>query len=116
MRIADAEVQAILRTTEEVEPYLIMASLVVEQHLYTLGYTEALLREIERWLAAHFFTLAHGGALQAKKIGDSSWTYETTPLGKGLNSTRYGAAVAMLDTAGILVNLGSYERARFHVE
>lgn len=116
MRATEPDVQAILRTTEDVEPYLIMADLVVDQHLSTLGYSERLLGEIERWLAAHFFTLAHGGALQAKKLGDSSWTYETTHLGKGLNSTRYGSAVAMLDTAGVLVNLGSYERARFFVE
>lgn len=71
------------------------------------------LTEIEKWLAAHLYTIKLGGQVQREKIGETDISYNIT-TGVGLDSTLYGQTVKMLDTTGILSNLGK-RPARFDV-
>ncbi|MBI4137557.1 hypothetical protein HY469_05850 [Candidatus Roizmanbacteria bacterium] len=67
------------------------------------------LKEIERWLAAHFVCIRDPVSLRAK-IGDSdTWNFPasvTTAWGKGLLLTVYGSQAVAMDRSGKLANLG----------
>ena len=59
-RATEAEVKEIIetdRTDEQVTPFLKAANLLVTDVLTGLGYSDDLLKEIERWLAAHFVAI-----------------------------------------------------------
>lgn len=67
------------------------------------------LKEIERWLAAHFAAIRDPVALRAK-IGDSEqWSFPasvTTAWGTGLRLTPYGQQAIAADRSGLLGRAG----------
>ena len=114
-RVVGQEVKEIIdtdKTNIEVEPFIAASNAMIEEHLVGQGLGAALLKEIERWLAAHFLAIADPRE-------DFVWIGEARArfggkFGLGLDFTAYGQQVKMLDTTGILANMGK-PRASFAV-
>lgn len=91
-------------TEEEITPFLNVAAVMVTDLLADESYSADLSREIERWLAAHF-TAIRDPQLIEEKIGDATAKYGAK-VGSGLEATRYGQQVLLLDSNGIFAELG----------
>lgn len=78
------------------------------------SYTTAELKEIERWLAAHFQSIIDGkNSLTSESLG--RWSESKSNIySKGLESTEYGQMALALDTCGGLSNAGK-RKAIFNV-
>jgi hypothetical protein len=113
-RVADVDVQAILHTSISLQPFIVAASLVIDQHLLTAGLSDALLLELERWLAAHFACI-RDPRLHEFRDGDTGVRYERGTQGEGLKATSYGQQVLVLDPTGILAQVVGMRRATFEV-
>ena len=112
-RVTDADVKQILDTDVSTTPFILSANLLVDQWLLDKGLSEALLTEIERWVAAHL-TCMLDPRETAKAMGDSRVNFEAGRLGMGLQATRYGQQVLLLDTTGTLAAQG-LRRTTFQV-
>jgi hypothetical protein len=67
-----------------------------------------LLKEIERWLSAHFVASTPNYRTASKeKIGDAEVTY-TGKYGENLSSTPYGQMALQLDITGNLLKYGKF--------
>ena len=107
-RVTGAEVKEIIDTTlteVQIAPFITAANLTITD---MLGASTVLssdqLKEIERWLAAHFVAI-RDPRISREKTEEAEATYH----GKsdmGLDHTPYGQQVKMLDTTGTLTNLG----------
>lgn len=109
-RVDDAGVKEILDTTVTTTPFITAANLIVDQHLLGHGLTDALLTEIERWLAAHLACTRDPRVAKEALDGEFNVTYEGQ-TGLGLNRTSYGQQVKVLDPTGRLANLERRESA-----
>ena len=106
-RTTYADVSDVIATTltqSQVNAFINSAHAIIDAALLSAGYSDALLKEIETWLAAHLLSVRDMRA-HAESIGDYSVTYQGTS-GLGLDATLYGQQVKLLDTAGLLANLG----------
>lgn len=106
-RATEAMVKEIIDTdltAEQVTPFLIAANTMVTDLLTGESYTTLTLKEIERWLAAHFVAV-RDPQITKEKIGDAQADYEGK-TGMGLQSTRYGQQVMILEHHGILATSG----------
>jgi len=122
-RVSASQVKEIIDTT--LNDGIILGNMIDTAHLYTnthlssAGHTDDILEKIELYLAAHFVAITEeGGALESQKMGDATDEWETSHLGSGLASTRYGQTAVMLDTTGILANVGAVKgtlKAEFRV-
>ncbi len=107
IRVTDVEVAAILDTSVvSFTTFILGASVLVDANLATPGImtdTE-LLKETERYLAAHLFSIKE---LKARKeeTGESLAEYYGK-AGLGLDFTPYGQQVKVFDNSGTLANLG----------
>jgi hypothetical protein len=70
---------------------------------YTDGYIGSRMELIERWLAAHFYTI-FDNQLSSAKAGSVAVGYQYK-IGLGLKSSRYGVAAMTLDTYRLLAKL-----------
>jgi len=105
-RVTTEEVKQIIETVEaEIEPFIKAANIVVSEHLVGSGMGAATLKEIERWLTAHFISVKDKRP-RSENIGAAQMVYETPLLGKGLDGTMYGQQVKILDSSGRLSALG----------
>ncbi len=110
-RVTDSEVKGILETTIETYPFIETANHIVNTNLSGL-LSEATLKKIELWLAAHLACMMD--PRESKVVaGEAEATFEGK-TDMGLNFTRYGQMVKILDTTGRLLALGK-ERARLSV-
>ena len=104
-RVTHAELILIFDTDiADTTPFITTANLIVTDKLDSEGFTAAHLKEIEQYLAAHFASLMDPRIAQ-EKIGEVAVTYEGK-TGLGLDGTKYGQTVKMLDTTGILASMG----------
>ncbi len=95
-------------------PFIIAASLLVDQVEKQNELTGPHLIEIERWLAAHLASIHTDGRGEAEvKIGGADAKFEGK-YGLGLDFTRYGQQVKILDTTSYLATAGM-PRAKFSV-
>ena len=121
VRVSEDEVREIIEVDPELclSPFITVASLMVDAYLEPEGLTAALLKEIERWLAAHFVAVRDPREV-SKTIDTASATFEEMKMGEGLKGTRYGQQALMLDTTGKLVNLNkakaSFKTVNTYVE
>ena len=114
-RVTVEEVQEIFNTTlkyDQISACITAANLLttnVPAASTNPSLDAATLKEIERWLAAHFCCINDPVALRVK-IGDSeSWNFPasvTTAWGQGLRLTVYGQNAIALDITGELSKLG----------
>jgi hypothetical protein len=107
-RVTDEEVKEIISTSLDTTAFITAANLIVSEFLDSSGLTDAHLKEIERWLAAHLVAIRDPKVL-SEAIGDAQATYEVGILGRGLNFTSYGQQVLILDTTGKLASVGKRE-------
>lgn len=106
-RCTGVEVLEIIDTTlteNQIAPFITAANVTVTNILSGSGLSSATLKEIERWLAAHF------AAIRDPRISrEEAEEAEATYHGKsdmGLDHTPYGQQVKLLDTTGTMTNLG----------
>ena len=74
------------------------ASLLVDDHCLASGYTDTRLELIERWLAAHFYSITSPQAESEGVRGITEKKFGKVEL--GLSQTRFGDQVKFLDLAG----------------
>jgi hypothetical protein len=107
VRVTATEVLEVLDgstlTDAQVNPYITSANVMVNAALGT-GTTD-ILKEIERWLAAHMITVTRERQAKSEGAGGANITYSEI-FGEGLKSTNYGQMVLNLDTTGAMASLG----------
>ena len=107
-RVTGAEVKEIFLYTvlsdAEMEAFITPANLIVTEHLGESDLSDAYLKEIERWLSAHFAAV-YDKRRSAEKLGDASDTFDGK-TGLGLDYTSYGQQVKILDPTGTLAGIG----------
>ena len=119
-RVEPHEVKEIITTERvDIEAFITASNSLVTGVLGGQGLGTVRLKEIERWLAAHF--LAHAGTdktvgqVVEEQIGDTRRRFSDGQAAFGkLDSTRYGKMALLLDTSGRLAGLGR-TRAQFRV-
>lgn len=67
--------------------------------------TDALLKELERWLSAHYVASTLARMAEKEKVGQAEVTY-MGKWGEMLKSTPYGQVLLTLDTTGKLAKVG----------
>ena len=85
----------------ETDSFIQSAHIMVCNVLDGYGLNEALLTQIERYLAAHFAVLSYP-SVQREAVGPLSSTYAIGRTGTGLENTRYGQQAIALDPTGLL--------------
>lgn len=107
-RCTGVEVKEIIDTTlteVQITPFITAANLTVTDILGgSTVLSAAQLKEIERWLAAHFVAI-RDPRISAEKTADAGATYHGKTA-MGLDHTPYGQQAKMLDTTGALANIG----------
>ncbi len=119
-RVTTPEVKEIITTdVVDIDPFIISANSLVTSELSGEGLGTVRLKEIERWLSAHF--LVHSGSdstpgqIVEQSVGETRVRYSEGQASFGnLDSTRYGKMAMLLDTTGKLASLGK-PRALFTV-
>jgi hypothetical protein len=111
-RATESEVLALLDTdleAEDITPFLNAANGVVSDECLGVEYSDEKLRDIEMWLAAHF-VCARDPQIAEEKIGDATWKFDgKTDL--GLDSTRYGQRLKIIDSKKTLAGLDTAKGA-----
>lgn len=105
-RVTSAEVKKIIDTTEDVNACIDAANVLVTERLGGTTLSTSHLKEIERWLAAHFVACSIDRQASSVKVGAAQDTYMGQSEGEGLKATTYGQQAIMLDSTGILNKLG----------
>ena len=106
-RVSEAEVLVLVPSEQSVAPFIDTATLMVDELLAGRGHSDARLKQIELYLAAHYALLAlEGGNVKSEKLGEATTTYAGV-FTEGLRLTRYGQQALALDTFGILGKVGT---------
>lgn len=115
-RVTDSDVKSIIDTSlSDLSPYITIANQLVDEFAKDQGYSSSRLTEIERWLAAHFVEqYENNGGLSSATLGDASEGYLTNYESIGLNTSRFGRQVIMLDTKKTMSKIGK-KQAKFGV-
>lgn len=94
------------------------AHLIVTEDLSSSGMSDARLKLVETYLAAHLAVISiEKGGITRRKIGESEDYYQLwTNTAVGLMSTRFGQQAAMYDTSGKLAAAANgKQKAQFTV-
>jgi hypothetical protein len=94
---------------DDLTPFITLANQMVTDVCLTSGYTEGKLTLIENWLAAHFAKVANPPE-RFEGVGKVQVSYESK-IGLGLDLTRWGQTVKVIDDKGNLARLDA--RSRF---
>jgi len=111
VRVTSAEVFEIIdviSTITNLTPYITAANRIVEDNLTGKGIADGTLKEVERWLSAHF-TAIHDQRFTKEKVELQEVSYGGK-TGMRLLSTLYGQQAMILDPTGTLekLNNGKY--------
>ena len=104
-RVTEAEVAEIIEYDSEaitdLAPFITVANLFVTQKLANSGMTDEYLKEIERWVSAHFVKVRDVQLLE-ERAGEA-WDIRALPkMGEGLKATKEGQQAILLDYTGTL--------------
>lgn len=108
-RVTVDEVKQIITipSTVDVVPFIRAANLTVTKRVGTnTSLSTAQKKEIERWLVAHFLSMGPIRQASYEKLGEAEVSYAGKYDNLGLDATSYGQQVKLLDTTGLLANLG----------
>lgn len=106
-RVTPEEVIEIMDTALDettVEPYCNSANVFVNAVLSTAGLDETVLKEIEKWTAAHMIAMTKERQSKEEGAGTAFIKY-AGEWGKGMLQTSYGQMAIALDPSGTLENL-----------
>jgi hypothetical protein len=110
VRITADEVKEIMdgltATDPIIETFIVAASAVIDSVFAgdtTIGTT--LLKELERWLTAHFIASTIFRQTAKEKLGEADVTY-VGKWGEQLASTSYGQTVKLMDLTGKMSQIG----------
>ena len=112
LRCTVAEIQDTLDTSLSVAQLLVCmgtASTLVDTYLASSTLSLALLKEIERYLSAHFVCIREPLFTEARSQGEG-FTFQRAKAEGGLKETSYGRQALLLDSTGILEGLGTKRR------
>lgn len=115
-RTTDAKVRAVLNDdldTIKITPFIEVANNLVTDFIVTecgASYSATKLELIERWLAAHFYSITDR-RLSEKQTGKASGVFQGR-TNMGFNATLYGQQAKILDTDGCLAKLDATEGSR----
>ena len=105
VRVTDAEVKEIIDwdSTISLTPFIEIANSLVTELCTDSGHDAQRLKNIERWLAAHFYHIddQHISREKAASVGVE---YQFK-IDLAINQTKYGQQAIVLDTAGNLAQL-----------
>ena len=104
--VTTTEVAAIIDVSGDYDltPFILAAdALMTQLDLEGKGLSDALLKEIQRWLAAHFAAQLEK-RYASEKTGDAATAYQYK-IDLRLQDTMYGQQAIILDTSGTLRNL-----------
>lgn len=103
-------------TDAVLEDIIDIANNLVTDILGTSGLSSDRLKNIERYLAAHFaaFREPQRGLVSAEWIASEAKIEFSSDFGRALDATHFGQTAAMLDTTGKLRQAGA-KRATFRV-
>ena len=107
-RTTEADVLEIMDndlTEAQVSPFLVGANLLITAAFTSGNTSDSLLEEIEKWLTAHMIAMTIARTTATEELGDAKVKY-TGYWGKKLEATPYGQMVQVLDTEGLMGNLG----------
>lgn len=108
-RVSSAEVKELIATTETITAQINAANVLVTEVLGgDTTMTTDHLKEIERWVAAHFVACSIDRQGLEEDIGKTKIKYVgfADRDARGINLTSFGQQAMMLDTTGRLANLG----------
>jgi hypothetical protein len=110
-RVEPHEVREVISTDRvDLEAFIAAANSLVTDVLGGKGLGDVRLKEIERWLTAHFVSQAGTdktpGQVVEQQIGETRTRFSENQIKENLSSTRYGMTALMLDTTGSLAGLG----------
>jgi len=103
-RVTEAEVKEIIEvdtSITDISAFITAANQTVTTKCTDSSLTDAILKEIERWLAAHFVAI-RDTRRSAEKAGSVGENFQYS-LGLNLQVTMYGQQACMLDTSGALL-------------
>ena len=104
-RVVAADVSAILDDTAltdpQIEIYITGAEAFVDNALGSSGLSVAVMKEIERYLTAHFITVTKERTAKKEEAGGAKIEY-TGSWGGGLRATHFGQTAIDFDTTGTL--------------
>lgn len=119
LRVTSDEVKEILDTSlgdASIEAFIRAANLTVTKWLGSSALSDAQLKEVERWLSAHFIACTRERQIKSEQAGDANITYEGK-TDTGLDASFYGQQVKVLDTTGILAGqVGKRQATVYAVE
>lgn len=105
-RVTSEEVLEIIDTDlTNISAFIIAANLIITDRLNDAGLSDDHLKEIERWLSAHFIAI-RDPKIRSEATDDAQAAYEIGNLGKGLEFTSFGQQVLVLDTTGKMKAIG----------
>jgi hypothetical protein len=113
-RITASEVKEVFETDltdAQIDAFITAANLIVTDQL-SGEHSDSLLKEIERYMAAHL-AASRDQRIVSEKHVDMSVAYQGK-YGMNLMSTDYGQTAATLDSSGKLANLGK-KKAQFFI-
>lgn len=88
------------------DPFIKAATVLVDQVAASSSAPSvAVLKQIETWVAAHFYAMRDPGASPSSEQVDGIRVTYQGRSGLGLESTRYGQMAITLDPTGVLRNL-----------
>lgn len=111
-RVTAAEVKEILDncllTDAVINAFIAGATELVTQALGSSTLSTALLKEIERWLAAHMISVTPlGDRITTEEGAGGAYERYAGTFGEGLHSSTYGQTVLSLDTTGAMASLSA---------
>jgi hypothetical protein len=108
IRVTTDEVKEIIDTDltdPRITAFITGASTVIDTNLADQNLDAAVLKEIERWLSAHYIALAFERQAIHEKAGPAEQRFADV-FGMYLEDTTYGQTASSLDPTGILAGLG----------
>lgn len=108
--VTNEEVQSLLgESGVDMTPFITTAHLIVSEELITTTISDARKKQIELYLAAHFYVvIAERGGITREVIGDAEERYRLQPdTLTGLATTRFGEQALAMDTSGSLAKLAA---------
>jgi hypothetical protein len=114
VRVSIDEVKNVIATAlgdSDIGALIITANAIVDGRLLDKELTEAMLKQIEQYVAAHLIALRDPREKSVSSDGVSV-SYDTGKAGEGLSATTWGQMAIMLDTSGTLAEQGMGAKPR----